>query len=107
MIGDGNSGMEHDVIIKSVGMIASIALPLFNLPLMLKIRRRGSSKDISLVWAVGVWACIVLMLPAALISSDMVFRVFSIVNSVLFTGVLLYVLRYRHVPEKSGDLSRE
>jgi uncharacterized protein with PQ loop repeat len=96
--------MDLKILFKALGMVASITLPLFNLPLIMKIRRRGSSKDISLTWAIGVWACIVLMLPAALLSEDMVFRVFSLVNSVLFTGVVIYVLRYRHVNErKDGD----
>ena len=93
--------MELETMIKSIGMVASVALPLFNLPLILKIRRRGSSKDISLTWAVGVWACIVLMLPSAMVSTDAVFRVFSVVNSVLFSGVLIYVLRYRKEPPRA------
>jgi hypothetical protein len=35
------------------------------------------------------------MLPAALVSSDAVFRVFALVNAVLFTAVVIQVIRYR------------
>ncbi len=82
-------------VIKAIGVIASIALPLFNIPLILKIRRRGSSKDFSLTWTLGVWFCLILMIPAVLISHDIVFKVFGIINFTLFTAVVVYVLKYR------------
>ena len=55
----------------------------------------GGPRDISLPWALGVLACIVLMLPAALGSPDAVFRVFSILNTLLFSAVVFQVIRYR------------
>ncbi len=82
-------------VIKTIGVIASVALPLFNIPLILKIRRRGSSKDFSLTWALGVWFSILFMIPAALISHDIVFKVFGIINFTLFTAVVVYVLKHR------------
>ncbi|HJP18058.1 MAG TPA: hypothetical protein QF468_05345 [Nitrospinota bacterium] len=87
--------MEAINVIKEIGVIASIALPLFNIPLILKIRRRGSSKDFSLTWTLGVWFCLILMIPAVLISHDIVFKVFGIINFTLFTAVVVYVLKYR------------
>jgi len=45
---------------KSIGMVASLTLPLFNIPLIYKIKKTKSSKDLSLIWAIGVWFCIVL-----------------------------------------------
>jgi hypothetical protein len=95
--------IELETMMKSIGMIASIALPLFNLPLILKIRRRGSSRDISLTWAVGVWACIILMFPSAIVSEDVIFRAFSVVNTLFFSGVLVYVLKYRKKKVRDGD----
>ena len=82
-------------MIKLVGLIASIALPFWNIPLILKIRQRRSSRDISLAWAVGVFVCLLGMLPAGLTSLDPVFRAFTIANFFLFSAVVVYVLRYR------------
>ncbi|MGK5090961.1 hypothetical protein WDW89_02965 [Deltaproteobacteria bacterium TL4] len=81
--------------IKILGLMASVVLPFFNLPLIIKIKKRGSSKDLSLTWAVGVWSCILLMMPSVVLSSDIVFKVFGVLNFILFTGVAFYVLKYR------------
>ena len=78
-----------------LGMVAAVVLPLWNIPLVVKIEHRKSSRDISLAWAFGVFACLVLMLPSSLASTDPVFKVFGIVNVVLFSGVVIQVLRYR------------
>jgi uncharacterized protein with PQ loop repeat len=82
-------------IAKIAGLIAGIIMPLFNFPLVYKIWKRKSSADISLVWALGIWGSIVLMLPASLISPDPVFKVFGILNFLLFSGVLVVVLKFR------------
>ncbi len=82
-------------MIKLLGLVASITLPLWNIPLILKIRQRRSSRDISLAWAIGVFVCLIGMLPAGLISHDPVFRAFTITNFLLFSAVVVYVLRYR------------
>lgn len=83
-------------MIRTIGLIAGIILPLWNIPLIVRIQRRRSSQDISLPWALGVFGCLVLMFPSALLSSDTVFKTFSIVNIVLFTAVVVQVLRFRH-----------
>ncbi len=85
--------MDHWV--ESIGMIAGVTLPLFNIPLVMKILKRKSSNDFSLAWAIGVWVCIVLMTPQALRSSDLSFRAFGIVNLVCFSAVLFFILKYR------------
>ena len=87
--------MDFPDFFRWLGMVAGIAMPFFNIPLILKIKRRRSSKDISLSWVLGVWICIVLMTPSAVHSSDQVFRVFGIVNLVFFSGVTVAVLRFR------------
>ena len=81
--------------VQTVGLIGAIVLPFWNIPLIVKIGRRRSSKDISLSWTVGVFVCLWLMLPAGLASPDVVFRFFAVVNVVCFSGVVLQVLRYR------------
>ena len=78
-----------------LGLVAGFALPLFNIPLILHILKRKSSHDISLVWALGVWVCIVLMTPAALITQDMTFKVFGIMNIAFFSAVTLVTVIYR------------
>jgi len=82
-------------MIETIGVIAAVILPFWNIPLIVRIQRRKSSKDISLSWALGVWVCLVLMLPAAIISNDIVFKVFSIVNMALFSFVVIQTIRYR------------
>ena len=82
-------------IVEQVGLAASIVMPLWNIPLITKIIKRRSSADISLSWVLGVWACALLMAPSGFISKDIVWRCFNMVNLVLFTGVVVAVLRYR------------
>ena len=82
-------------MIQTLGLIGAVVLPLWNIPLILKIGHRRSSKDISLAWTLGVFVCLLLMLPAALASPDPVFKIFSAVNIVFFAGVVIQVVRYR------------
>jgi len=82
-------------VIEIVALVAAVILPLWNLPLIFHIMKRKSSQDVSLSWAIGVWVCFVLMAPAALMSEDMVWRVFNVMNLILFTGVTATVLIYR------------
>ena len=84
-----------------VATVAGVSLPLFNIPLILKLVRRKSAEDFSVSWAVGVWVCIVLMTPQALRSSDISFRAYGIVNIIFFSAVVFFVLKYRSRPRKS------
>jgi len=80
---------------QKIAFIAAIILPLWNIPLIVRIVKRKSSRDISIYWAVGVWTCFALMAPAGFVSEDPVWRIFNIMNFILFTAVLLIVLIYR------------
>lgn len=82
-------------MIQTIGLIAAVVMPLWNIPLIVRIERRKSSKDISLPWALGVLGCILLMLPAALVSPDPVLRTYGMTNAVSFTAVVIQILRYR------------
>ncbi len=82
-------------LVENIGLVAGIIMPLFNIPLIVKIIRRRSSADISIAWAMGVWICALLMAPSGFTSKDIVWRSFNIVNLVLFTGVVIAVWRYR------------
>jgi hypothetical protein len=82
-------------MIQTLGMIAAVMMPLWNIPLILRLQRRRSSQDVSLWWALGVWGCMWVMLPAGLASADPVFRAFTIVNMVLFSAVVVQILRFR------------
>ena len=82
-------------MMKTVAFIAAIVLPLFNIPLIARVIKRRSSRDISLSWAIGVWTCFILMAPEAFHSPDIVWRAFNMMNIVLFTCVLIVVLVYR------------
>ena len=84
--------------LKLLGIVAGAAMPLFNVPLMVRIWRRKSCADISLAWLFGVWGCIVLMFPSTLLSIDPVLRVFGFSNLVLFSGVVAVVMYFRWKP---------
>ncbi len=83
-------------MIQILGLIASIALPLWNIPLIIRIIQRKSSRDVSLAWAIGVWVCIILMFPAGITSPDFVWRTYTVINTIFFTGVALTVYIYRN-----------
>ena len=82
-------------MIKALSHIATLVLPLWNVPLIVRIQRRKSSQDISFWWALGVWTCLTLMLPSGWSSPDAVFKVFVMMNFALFSAVMVQVLRYR------------
>ncbi len=81
-------------ILETISLICAVIMPLFNIPLILKILKRKSSQDISLVWALGIWVCIILMAPSGFQSKDIVWRTFNITNIILFTAVVIVVLKY-------------
>lgn len=85
---------------QKIAFIAAIILPLWNIPLIVRIIHRKSSKDISIYWVFGVWICFLLMAPDAFRSSDPVWRAFNIANLILFTAVVIAVVAYR----KTGDV---
>ncbi len=85
-----------------IAMVAAIILPLWNIPLIARIIKRRSSNDISRAWAVGVWVCFVLMFPAALKSPDRIYKMFSIVNMVLFSAVVTCTLIYHKKIGRGG-----
>ncbi len=80
---------------KIIAIIAAVILPLWNIPLIVRMVKRKSSQDISIFWAAGVWVCLVLMAPAGFNSVDIVWRVFSIINFIFFSAVMLTVMIYR------------
>ncbi len=80
---------------KTISLIAAIILPFFNIPLIVKIIRRRSSADFSMGWLMGVWICTLIMAPSGFTSTDIVWRSYNIVNTILFTCVVITVLKYR------------
>ena len=90
-----------------IGFWAGTLLPLFNIPLILRIIKRKSADDISLIWLFGVWICILLMTPAALASPDMGFRAFAWTNVIFFTGVVIVTAKYHHKMGGKGKGPRE
>ena len=82
-------------VVQWVGMVSAVSLPFWNIPLIWRIQRRKSADDLSPAWALGVWFCLLGMLPSGLASADPVFRLFTIVNLALFSFVVLQVLRFR------------
>ncbi len=91
-------------MIQTIGVMSGILMPFFNIPLIVRIIRRGSSEDISSVWAVGVWICVIGILPSSLQSPDPVLFSFGVVNTIFFTGVVVCVLYFHpSVRKRRGD----
>lgn len=82
-------------MMQKIGLIAAVALPLWNIPMIVRIVKRKSSEDISLSWALGVWICFILMAPSGFNSTDLVWKLFNMINLVLFSCVVLVVFIYR------------
>ncbi len=83
-------------MLNKIALVAAIILPLWNIPLIVRIVRRRSSRDLSIYWVLGVWTCLALMAPSAFTSKDLVWKVFSIINFFLFSLVVIFVLAYRN-----------
>ena len=78
-----------------LGFIGGVFMPLFNIPLAMRIIRRKSADDISLVWLFGVWLCILCMVPSSLATTNRVLKGFGISNAIFFTMVVGVVMVYR------------
>jgi uncharacterized protein with PQ loop repeat len=87
---------------QTIALIAAIVLPLWNIPLIVRIIRRKSSDDISISWVCGVWVCLLLMAPQAFSSVDIVWKVFNAANVLLFSCVVFVVFFYRFKRLKQG-----
>jgi hypothetical protein len=75
-------------------MVSAVMMPLFDIPLIVRIVQRKSSADISLIWTFGIWVCILGMLPSSLVSADPILKAFAIVNTALFTAVVVAVVLF-------------
>ena len=87
--------MESMNVAQILGMIGALVMLIWNIPLIVRVFKRKSSKDISMFWAAGVWICLLLMAPASFVSKDVVWRVFGIINFLFFSLVFAAVLIYR------------
>src|ERR1044071_8006933 len=92
-------------MLETVGIVSGVLMPFFNIPLVLRILRRLSSEDISLVWVIGAWFCVMGMLPQSLRSPDPALQAFGIVNAVFFSGVLVTVLYFHPSINRSQRLT--
>ena len=81
-------------VLEIISLVSAVVMPLWNIPLIMRIVKRRSSEDISLAWALGVWVCILLMAPSGFQSKDIVWRTFNVTNLILFTAVVFFVLKY-------------
>lgn len=82
-------------ILHKVALVAAVVLPMWNIPFIYRIIQRRSSQDVSLSWALGVWICLILMAPSGFTSDDVVWRVFNVVNLILFSLVVVTVFLFR------------
>ena len=80
---------------KTIGLWAAVILPLWDIPLRVRVIQRKSSQDISMLWVVGLWTTSVLMAPSAFISKDILAMGFNTMNVIMLTGVLIVVTKYR------------
>jgi len=86
-------------MLNKIAHIASIILPLWNIPLIIRIIRRRSSKDLSIYWAIGVWICFLAMFPSGIKSQDIVYRTFTMVNFFFFSIVAICTIFFHNRPD--------
>ncbi len=79
---------------ETIGFWAGISLPLWDLPLIIRIIKRKSSSDISLTWIWGLWGASVLMAPSAFAVGNKLAIGFNIVNVIMLSVVLVIVMKY-------------
>lgn len=82
-------------LVQWLGMIGAVSMPIFNIPLIVRIWRRRSSEDISLTWVTGVWLCVLAMLPSSTFSPDPVLKAYGVINAIAFTCVFIVVMKFR------------
>ena len=81
--------------VDTLATVAGSALPLFDISLIVYIMKRKSSKDISIIWAVGLWATSVAMAPAGIMSPHWASKAFNTVNVAMLTVLMGAVIKYR------------
>ncbi len=87
--------MKGPAFFETVGFWAAVALPFFDISLIMHVIKRKSSADISVMWAAGLWLSAVMMAPSAFVSGDRTAIGFNVVNVVMLTAVLAVVIKYR------------
>jgi uncharacterized protein with PQ loop repeat len=87
--------------LKTIGLLAATILPLWDIPLIVRIVRRKSSQDISLIYAVGIWVTALMMAPSAFVSGDKLAIGFNTMNVIMLTAVMVVTIKYRKGPAKS------
>jgi uncharacterized protein with PQ loop repeat len=80
---------------KTIGFWAAVIMPLWDIPLIMRVIKRKSSQDISKGWITGLWLSSVMMTPSAFIAADKIAIGFNIVNVIMLTAVLVVVIKYR------------
>ncbi|MBN1492578.1 MAG: hypothetical protein JW938_00365 [Candidatus Omnitrophica bacterium] len=82
-------------------LVASVAMPFFNIPLIARIISRRCSDDISITWVVGVYACILLLFPYGFLYGEFVLKVFSLANIAFFSVVVFVTILFRVSKKRS------
>ena len=77
---------------EKIGFWAGVALPLFDIPLIIHVVKRKSSADISMIWIVGLWATSVMLLIG---TKEQMAMGFNIVNVLMLTILMAVVIKYR------------
>lgn len=78
-----------------IGFWAGMILPLWDIPLIVRIIKRKSSADISLGWIWGLWITSVLMTPNAFMVGNHIAIGFNVVNVLMLTILLIVVIKYQ------------
>ncbi len=83
---------------EKLSFIAAVTMPIWNIPLIVKVIKRRSASDISLGWVFGIWLSFLAMAPGAYLSTDITVKGFAYSNILVFTVVVFVVMRYRKPP---------
>jgi uncharacterized protein with PQ loop repeat len=89
---------EMENIWEKISFLAAVTMPIWNIPLIVRVIKRRSSSDISLGWVFGIWISFLVMAPGAYLSHDLTVKGFAYSNIVCFSVVVFVVMRYRKPP---------
>lgn len=86
---------------KELGYICSMIVPVFHIPLIMKLVRKKSSQEWSLLSVIGFWIATLGIQPWALMTDDRALTILNTLSLMFISVELVLVIKYRrNVPPK-------
>ncbi len=83
------------MFIKDLGTASSMVVPLFHIPLILKLYKKKSSQEWSVISVCGFWISTLGIQPWAMMTSDKALTILNSLSLLFISVEVVLVLRYR------------